>query len=346
MIRVLLQSDDTYFVKAFSKYASTKCRSIEFLCFTTAEKAVKFLAETTLRLDAVLATESVLEQVTGSTLRLQVSDRTVFADKNAVQINIYQSGTAIISDVSNALILAGNRSITAANGHQVQVVAAVSAQGGSGKTTICYALAAAAARTGKQALYLNLEPFPAFGQLYQQNFASTMDSILFALKSGQDLAPAVLDSMERNRDNVLVLPPFSFAGDLMSLTKEQIGMLLQVLIDKTSVDMILVDLPEGFGQMNLWVLELCTAVLQVYTDDAAGRERLERVRADVYFKNLEIPGAIMTVLNKCRQRTSEEDIAGKFPMSESLAQGKQIADVQEKNPAFLKSCMDLLEKMA
>ena len=124
------------------------------------------------------------------------------------------------------------------------------------------------------------------------------------------------------------------------------SLFLQVLIDKTSVDMIFVDLPEGFRQMNLWVLALCTAVLQVYTDDAAGRERLERVRADVYFKNLEIPGAIMTVLNKCRQRTSEEDIAGKFPMSESLAQGKQIADVQEKNPAFLKSCMDLLEKMA
>lgn len=345
MIRVLLQSDDTYFVKAFSKYASTKCRSIEFVCFTTAEGAVKFLAETTLRLDAVLATESVLERVTGSTLRLQVSDRTVFADQEGVQINIYQSGTAIISDVTNALILAGNRSITASNGRPVQIVAVTSAQGGSGKTTICYALAAVAAKAGKQALYLNLEPFPAMGQLYEHSFTASMDNVLFALKSGQELAPVLLDAIERNRDNVEVFPPFGFAGDLMSLTKEQIDTWIQALVEKTSTDYIFVDLPAGFGPLTQWVLELCTVVLQVYSDDATGRERLKKLSADLYFKNLQIPGSMRTVLNKCHTRTAEDGIEGKIPLSESLQQGRQVAEVLERNPAFLKSCTDLLEKI-
>lgn len=346
MLRVLLQCEDAYFMQAFSNYASANCHSMEFLCFSTPEKAAEYLSTTPLRLDALLASPAVLA-LTGQpgALRLLVGERTVFSDPQNMQINIYQSGPAIISDIHNALALTGKHLFGDTGGRNVHVAAVYSVQGGSGKTVLSYALAAAAARRGKQALYINLEPFPAFGQLYAQEFSASMDDILFALKSGRDLAPVVLDTMERDRSNVLVLPPFRFAGDLLSLSEDDLKALLQVLTEKTDLEYIFIDLPAGLQPLNQWVLENCGLVLQVYTDDAVGREHRKRVEEDVYFKNLPIPGTILTVLNKCRKKDTEEDIAAKIPWSESLQQGHMAVDVQERNPAFLKSCFDLLEKL-
>lgn len=343
MIRILLQSDDGYFVNAFSNYASLHCASIEFVSFTTAEKALAYLSSTTLRLDAVLATGEVLNRMPDSTaIRLLVSDRTLYANADPMQINIYQGGPAIISDIKSALALSGNRMFGMAGGRPVHVVSVYSVQGGSGKSVLSYALAATAAREGKQALYMSLDPFPAWGQLYDHRFTAVIDDLLFAVKGSRNLAPVVLDTMERNADNVFVLPPFHFAGDLLSLSRENLETLVQVLMEKTDLDYIFLDLPVGFQDLNLWAMEQSSCVLQVYTDDDAGRERLRRMQEDVYFKNLPIQASVLTVLNKCRSRDAEQGIAVKIPRSESLLQGRRVTDVQERNPAFLKSCTELL----
>lgn len=346
MIRMLLQCEDTYFVNAFSNYASLHCPTIEFVCFTTVEKALEYLDSTSLRLEAVLGSQVLLDKMTRpKTARFLVSDQTVYSDEEAIRINIYQSGTAIISDIKSALALSGG-DLFRTGGRNVHVTAGYSVQGGSGKSVLSYALAAAAAREGKQALYISLDPFPALGQLYEHNFAGTIDDLLFALKGSRDLAPVVLDTMERNMDHVMVLPPFHFAGDLLSLTQEELENLIRVLVEKTDLEYIFIDLPTGVQPMNQWVLEQCTTVMQVYTDDLAGRERMQRVDRDVYFKNLPIHGQILTVLNKSRQKNPEEGVDIKIPRSESLQQGRRVADVQERNPAFLKSCTDLLRKLA
>lgn len=346
MIRMLLQCEDAYFVNAFSNYASLNCPTIEFVCFTTVDRAREYLAGSSLRLDAVLGSQELLDQVNRpKTARFLVSDQTVYSDEEAIRINIYQSGTAIISDIKSALALSGG-DLFRTGGRNVHVVAGYSVQGGSGKSVLSYALAAAAARAGKQALYISLDPFPALGQLYEHNFSSSIDDLLFALKGSRDLAPVVLDTLERNMDQVMVLPPFHFAGDLLSLTQEELERLIRVLVEKTDLEYIFIDLPTGLQPMNLWVLEQCTTVMQVYTDDMAGRERMLRVDQDVYFKNLPIHGQILTVLNQSRQKTPEEGIDMKIPRSESLQQGRRVADVQERNPAFLKSCTDLLQVLA
>lgn len=346
MIRVLLQSEDRYFIQAFSNYASTHCTNIEFVCFSTADKALAYLETTTLRFDAVLAPAALLSRLPASPMtRLAIGEHTAFSSPEQMTINIYQSGPAILADVRNALVLAGNHMLAGDDGRSVQVVAAYSVQGGSGKTTISYALAAAAARSGKQALYVNLEPFPACGQLYAHEFARSMDDVLFALKSGRDLAPVLLDTMERNDDQVMVLPPFSQAGDLLSLSQDNCKTLIETLAAKTNMDYLFLDLPTGFQPMNLWLLENCSLVMLVYTDTPCGQEHRARAERDLYFKNLPIHGGIMTVLNACQKKTPEEGVAGKLPFSESLQQGRRVGDVLDRNPAYLKSCLELLQRI-
>lgn len=345
MVRVLLQCDDAYFVRAFGNYASSYCQTMEFVCFTTASKALDYLASAALRFDALLATKEVLEGAgQPQAVRLLVSEQTAFSDPEAMQINIYQSGPAIISDIRSALSLTGSHMFQSGD-RQVRVVASYSVQGGGGKTVLSYALAAAAARSGRQALYVNLEPFPAYGQLYDHTFTHPIDDLLFALKGRRDPAAVVLDTMERNADNVMVLPPFNFAGDLLSLSQENLKTLIETLVERTSLEYIFIDLPTGFQQMNLWMLELCTSVLLVYSDDLIGREHMRRAQGDVYFQNLPIQGALLTVLNKCRQKVPEDGVTGKIPHSDSMQQGRRVAEVLERNPSFYKSCAELLDKI-
>lgn len=346
MIRVVLQCDDAYFVRAFGNYASAHCANIEFICFTKAEKALAYISSTSMRVDAVFAEHAVIDRLSVTRITpILIAEQTQFSDGHTIRINIYQSGPAIISDIRSALAISGNHILTNAVDREVKIVAAYSVQGGSGKTVLSYALAAAAARSGRQALYLNLEPFPALGQLYDHTFSSTMDNLLFGLKGGRELAPVVLDTMERNSDNVFVLPPFSLAGDLLTLTQDDLRSLFKVLVEKTDLEYIFVDLPVGLQEMNLWALEVCTSVIMIYSDDLVGREHMQRAQSDVYFKNLPIEGGFLTVLNKSQQKEREEGIAARIPQSESLLQGRRVSDVQERNPAFYKSCVELLHQI-
>lgn len=346
MLRILLQFDDPYFVKAFSNYVSANCPELEFMCYTSVEKANNYLRSSARRLDAIIGEEAFLaQQDLPDVVKLCAAEQTIFSRPDAMQINIYQSGSAIISDIKNALALQ-KRYLTTATGRIAQnIVAVYSAQGGSGKTTICYALALAAVKAGKQALYLNLEPVPCRAQLYLHNFKSSIDDLLFALKDRRELGPIVLDTMERNEAGVLVMPPFHTVNDLLSLTQEELKQTLRILAENVGVEYLFIDLPCGLQPLNLWVLEECTTMLQIYSDDVCGRSRLEQVEEDVYYQDLPIKGKTLKVLNKCRKKGPEEKIDVKIPFSESLQQGRTVGEVQERNPAFLQGCTEILNKI-
>lgn len=345
MIRILLQCQDSYFVGVFSNYVSANCPELEFICYTNEEKAEDFIRQSGRKLDAVMAGEDFLARLAPSdAIRMRLADRTRFSGQDEVEINIYQPGGAILADIKSALSLKKGYLKTAA-GRTVQNVAALfSYQGGSGKTVLGYGLALAAVKEGRQALYLNLEPVPYTGQLYRHTFRSTMDDLLFALKDGRELAPVMMDTVERDEAGVMVLPPFHSIGDLLSLTEEDVERILQVLIENAGADYLFVDLPCGLQPLNGWVLRACTTILQVYSDDPAGRGRMKLAQQDDYWQDQPIQGMALPVLNKCRTRPGEAGVSC-IPYSESLQQGCPVGEVQDRNPAFFDSCKALLQKI-
>ena len=346
MIRILLQMEDTYFVKAFSNYVSCNCPELEFLCFTSAEKANAFLKDDARRLDVIVGEERFLAGCgKDDVIRLVVSDHTIFSSPEAMRLNVYQAGRDIVADIKSALSLRKGYLCTTSGRSIHNVVALFSQQGGSGKTTIAYALALTAVRQGKQALYLNFEAAPYVGQLYIHDFQHSMDDLLFALKDGRELAPVMLDTLERDEEGVLILPPVHSTGDLLSLTQEEVRKILHVLIENVEIDYLLIDLPCGLYPLNVWVLEECTTILQVYTDDECGHARMRQAKMDPYYQELSIKGMTLTVMNRSRSKTIESGDVVSIPFSESLQQGRMVSRVQESNPAFLNSCTTLLQKL-
>ena len=62
-----------------------------------------------------------------------------------------------------------------------KLISFASVQGGSGKTTLAYISAMLAARTATSA-YVNMEDFGYTEHLYQVNFETSMEDVMFALK--------------------------------------------------------------------------------------------------------------------------------------------------------------------
>ena len=67
--------------------------------------------------------------------------------------------------------------------------------------------------------------------------------------------------------------------------------------------------------------------------------------SDNYFIGSAYPGASFVVLNRAQSADSEAGIDLKFPNSNSLQRGDMVANVEDKNPMFLKSCMNLMEML-
>jgi CobQ/CobB/MinD/ParA nucleotide binding domain protein len=338
-MRVFLQCDDAYFVGHFSDYVSHKYTDIEFFCFYDRERAFEIFNTMKNSFTAIICEHDFAVQLPETRSKiLFVSEYSSFAESSSMTINIYQSVPAIIADLKSALSL-NKENI---NMSDTAIVTMFSVQGGSGKSTIAYALALAAARQNYKALYLNFEEFASEKQMHRHEYKGRIENLLFKLGESSDIAPILLDTLEIDENGVYILPPFYSIEDLLSLTSKNIEYLLSTLVQKCNAKYIFIDLPTGFHRLTLDFMEHATSVLQVYSDTVQGREKLEKVKNDNYYTSSIVSGKRITVLNMAEKPDSESGVDIKFPKSSSLKDGKMIAEVEERNPSYLNVCNQLL----
>lgn len=341
MTRVFLQSSDAYFVTHFSDFVSNHFRDMEFVCFSDLEKACSFYEKTPYRFSALICEEEMASRVGIRENRVMyISDFTSLEDKEHSTINIYQSANSIIADIRSALVLSG-----ASVQPDTRIAAFTSLQGGAGKSTLAYALALAAVRQGKQAMYLNLEELPSVSQFNHYAFKRNVDDLIYKLQEGRDVAPMLLETVERDEYGVLMLPPFHSAEDLLSLSEKDLEKLLQAVSAVANVQYIFADLPSGLNRITEMLTRQASTVVYVWSDTLQGREKRERMNRDPWFMKADVHGLQLHVLNRAGSREEEPGIDVKFPNSKSLQGGSMVSDVQDKNPLFLNSCMLLLDRI-
>ena len=180
MIRMLLQCEDTYFVNAFSNYASLHCPSIEFVCFTTVEKALEYLSGSFLRMEPSWALRNCWTGSSGPMWHGSwYRTRPCIPTRNP-------SGSTFISPVRPSF------RTSRAPWRFPAMICSTRADGMSmwwrptlyraGAANRCSATLWRLRRRGREnrPLYISLDPFPALGQLYEHDFSGTIDDLLFA----------------------------------------------------------------------------------------------------------------------------------------------------------------------
>lgn len=350
MFTVLLQNNDEFFIKNFSDFVATSIKDIQFLCYTDVDKAIKELEDSKIHIVAAIGSEEFINRVNASekidskVVKLLTASETLIKKDSTSQVNIYQNGKSFVSDVRTAISSITGNGIGQVNGRHI--VSFFSVQGGCGKSTLAYALAMVAVSSGKQAMYLNFEPSAYLDRFYTPMDSKGLNDLLYNLRDGRkDVQEQILNTRKRDENGVWVLPPFENISELYKLEKKQLEVLITNLHEKVDVDYVFIDLPSGYHEMNLWVMNRSNVIIHTASNVAGGEKRLEMTLQDIYYKNIEFAGKTITVIIKKCENPIRAVVDMTIPFSNSLSKDVKVLDVLKTNPGYYKAIQELLDNL-
>ncbi len=350
MLTVLLQNNDDFFIKNFSDFVATSIKDIQFLCYTDVDKAIKELEDSKIHIVAAIGGDEFINRVIASEkidnkiVKLLTSNETIIKKEDISKVNIYQNGKSFVSDVRTAISSITGTGLGQINGRHI--VSFFSVQGGCGKSTLAYALAMVAVSSGKQAMYLSLEPSAYVDRFYAPLDPKGLNDLLYNLRDGRkDVQEQILNTRKRDENGVWVLPPFENISELYKLEKNQLEVLINNLHEKVDVDYVFVDLPSGYHEMNMWVMTKSDVIMHVASNVAGGEKRLEKTLQDIYYKNIEFAGKTITVINKKSEDPIRSVVDMTIPFSNSLSKDVKVLDVLKTNPGYYKAIQELLNNI-
>ena len=341
-VQVVLCSENHYFLECFSSYIIGK-KEVEFdiSFYSDFDSVSQHVNEK--EIEVFIADEQLLKEIEipKDIVGIAISDRTkVNFEGDYSELNIYQRGVDILSDIQKILSTLRGKGITETEKGQ-KVISFSSIQGGAGKTTLAYLCAMLCAKE-KRSMYCNLEEFAYTDHLYQMQFDTKMEEIMFALKDKRDISTSIINIMKRNKDNVLVIPTIENFGDLQSMTEEDTIAFIQALKNNNDVEYIFLDVPNGFGKQNEKIFELCDYNFFVFADDAVGRGKLEHLKNDQSMQEKKYYQELFFIINKSRKKNQDKKCFS-IPFSESLFQGVDLEQVVSGKQDFYTSCKEILQ---
>ncbi len=341
-VRALIYSENRFFVDSFSAYImSHHVDGVELAFFSDRVSAQNYLGQQ--RVEMIFADRDFLENATlpAKAVRVCLSDRTrVSVGSGRHECNIYQRGTDIVADLMKIMAAAGDRENMIGDIPQ-KIAVFYSPQGGSGKTILAYSCALLCAKSGT-AVYLNLEEFGYTGHLYQVEFDTDMETVMFSLKDGRDVQTCLSNAVKKDRHNVYVMPELKTVGDFHEMSGENAEKLVRQLSVATGCSCLILDLSGELNERNRKLLELSDVSFWVFSDDQIGKGKLERVRNDQSIGGMNEFGKTFFVLNKCHEK-NQDSSAVRIPFSESLSRGTDVETVLAGNRDFNQKCMEVLD---
>lgn len=346
-MKIMLFSEDAYFMEAFSSFAGIGCPELDFDFFSDEDMAGGFLDKKGNELDAVIAGDGFFKRYEAAgVIRISMGHQTVIASEKGIhRLNIYQQGGDIAGDIKKILISASEKEILFNSTHDGKIISFFSTQGGSGKTTIAYMTAVQLAKQFQTA-YLNFEEIPFTGHLYEQQYDTNMEEILFAVKDKRGLAPALMAGLKKNQDMVYTLPNVCSLNDFLDVTADDMERLLDALMELGEIDRLVIDLSACFSAVSKKVLEMSDKIFMVYQKDAVGLGKLTAFLDDPGIRQMPYRGRMKYILNKCPQKMEDNRFSVMFPFSQSMAQGVAVTSALGGNSEFVRGCsavIDILE---
>lgn len=343
-VNLLFYSGDPYFSGVFGNTLSSIHGGYSVISYTDCEMALEDLRLGKRRVQVVLADEYFLRQAVlpMGAVAVCLSDMTRATSGSEVQLlNIYQKQQNILEDLRRILVAQGVLSAERAAATRGKILAFFSTEGGSGKTTLSYLTAAAAAARGKT-VYLNLEENPCLSPLYRSRPEADAGEYLFALKDRADFAARILPALQRNEHGVYVLPTADSVLDWRGLSAEDVDFLLEGLLELSDAEYIIADLPCGLTEINQLVLDKSNLALLVYSDSRMGSGKYQTLKADPNYGEFPFVGKECLVGNRCQSKYTDGRYQVMVPVSRSIADGVDIVSILSGNKEIQGACEQVL----
>lgn len=314
IIRAVLADSDREYIEYFRRVVSLNYASkLEVSFFSNEDNLKKYLIEK--RCDILLISE-YMEQASEefSCGKVILTDIKGIENKNGHRaVYKYQKMEEIYRIIIEEYAeLKEKEGIIFHNKGNAKMVSFLSAGGGAGKTTVCFAIAKKLCSMKKEVLYLPLEQFSNINYMYPGDETQTLSNLFYAAKERKNTLNIRIKSMiRRGMDGMLFLRPMDSPEEFGQMTREDWDFFLSALADVEHIDYILLDHMAGVFQNFQEILERVNTVCFVADSSLTGVVKATGMMSFIQkldeFQNTSISRKIRMVVNRARSEITEQD---------------------------------------
>lgn len=277
----ILESDQSYLNRIVTAFGIKYADKLEVYSFTSQEVTMEYLE--TSSIDVFLADKKFeidiakLPSHCGFAYLVDMPDIESVRNQRAIckfqkADLIYKQILSIFSE--NASDITGIR-LDEKEGDQV--IAFLSASGGTGSSTAAAACAIRLAQRGKKVLYLNMERFGTSDVFFQGEGQGDFGDIIYALKSKKSNLRLRLESVvKQDVSGVFFYSAARMALDMAELSTEESKRLLKEIRVSGGYDYMILDMEFSLEQHTLDILNDCNRIILVSDGSAVANVKLER----------------------------------------------------------------------
>ena len=344
-INLLLYCDNAYISNHLQLMLGGESRKYKLFLFTEASAAANYALNNRKKIHCVLATKEFMEDISSICsdvvlIALDEETRREEKENEFYSVNIYQNKKKILNDIEEILQHVGLVSIKNNVMRKTKVISFFSTQGGSGKTTLAYLTACRAAEHGNVA-FLDLQPDPCSGCLYQTKNHNRAEEALFQIQDR--VAPEILLSLFcQNEHGVNVMPTPESLLDQAAIKSDDFEYLISCLLNSGVYDFILIDLGSALSDVERMAIDNSDCVAMVYDESRMGLEHKNRLERDPNYHLYPLSEKEIWVENRCKEDRKCDERTVRFPVSGSVGKISDVKEVLSGNHAFAQGCEKIL----
>lgn len=169
-----------------------------------------------------------------------------------------------------------------------------------GKTTFAIALGNELAKVGKT-LYLNLEEYADVGGRFVKAEGRNLGDLLYYMRQESKDAALRISTMAQQMENLDYIPPFLLSADLKQVSLEEWKNLLQLILEETIYEAIILDLGESIQGLTE-ILQFCDTIYMPVLEDEISRHKVRRFHEGL--RQMQLEG----LEDKIQEFTAADDV--------------------------------------
>lgn len=184
----------------------------------------------------------------------------------------YQSSDQLISEVMEYYAATNPRTYIFPTMVKTKLIGIYSPVARSRKTSFALALGEILAET-KQVLYLNLEEYSGFEELFGIHYRSDITDLIYFARQKEGSLIYKLNSVIQSFHGLQYIPPALFSADLRDVTGEEWLSFLQEITTYCEYDVIILDLGSQVDEL-FQILQKCDRIYMPVLDDLTATAKL------------------------------------------------------------------------
>lgn len=156
----------------------------------------------------------------------------------------------------------------------MQIIGIYSPVGRTRKTSFALTMGQVLARN-RAVLYLNLETFAGFEQLFDEKYERNLSDLLYFIRQKQTDLQGKLRGITRSIQNLDFVPPVLCPEDLQSVPSEEWMELFRKIQEQTNYEVLILDLGEGVQNLTS-LLAACDKIFVSVRSDPMSQAKLKQ----------------------------------------------------------------------